>query len=112
MKFYEYDGKKILVIVPDRLPIGVNEDGEPDVFMYHKLQLDKNDSVYLFSDGYADQFGGPKGKKFMKKKLRQLLVSVHKQSMLKQKESLNENFNMWMGQNDQVDDILVMGVRL
>ncbi|MBL4653373.1 MAG: SpoIIE family protein phosphatase [Flavobacteriales bacterium] len=106
------NGKCLYAIAPDRLPIGVNEDGEPDVFMQHELQMDKNDIIYLFSDGYADQFGGPNDKKFMHKKMRELLMSIHDRSMTKQKEALNERIKMWMGNTDQIDDILVMGVRV
>ena len=110
---YSFENNKYLYAIhPDRLPIGVNEDGEPDVFMQHKLQMSKNDNIYLFSDGYADQFGGPNDKKFMYKKMRELFVSIHGRSMVKQKDALNESINMWMGTTDQIDDILVMGVRI
>ncbi|MBL4624634.1 MAG: SpoIIE family protein phosphatase [Flavobacteriales bacterium] len=112
VRSYQIDDTLLYSIASDRLPIGVNEDGEPDVFMEHSLQLSKNDIIYLFSDGYADQFGGPKGKKYLYKRLRKFLVSIHKQSMVKQKEELNENIIMWMRQNEQVDDIIVMGVRV
>ena len=68
--------------------------------------------IYAFSDGYADQFGGPKDKKFMKKRLRELLIEISSMPDLNQQKSvLRERFFEWKMSNDQVDDILIIGVR-
>ncbi len=72
----------------------------------------KSSTFYLFSDGFQDQFGGIKGKKFMVKRFRQLLFELHNKPMDKQKQLLEETLNEWMNGHSQVDDILVMGVRL
>ena len=68
--------------------------------------------IYLFSDGYPDQFGGKKGKKFMVNQFRQLLLSIHKKPMEEQKRLLDKTLEDWKGAEDQVDDILVMGVKI
>ena len=77
----------------------------------HKLKLEKGDVVYLFSDGYHDQFGGPKEKKFMMKRFKQLLLDIHFKPMSQQKVLLQKTMDEWMGDTEQIDDILVMGVR-
>ena len=67
--------------------------------------------MYLFTDGYADQFGGPKGKKFMYRRFRHLLLTVHKVAMVEQKRFLEETLDVWMGDLEQVDDIQVIGIQ-
>jgi len=96
----------------NKFPIGSFLDGETPNFTNHKIQLEKGDQLYIFSDGYADQFGGPRGKKFMYKRFRELLVSNSKESLGKQKELLKEALFDWMKNEEQVDDILVIGVRV
>ncbi len=81
-------------------------------FTDHTIQLQPGDMVYLFSDGYADQFGGPKGKKYMYRKFRELLVQISTEPTPKQRVMLHEEFNAWRGAHEQVDDILVMGFRV
>ncbi|MDF1671918.1 MAG: SpoIIE family protein phosphatase [Vicingaceae bacterium] len=83
----------------------------PD-FKNHKVQLQKNDIIYIFSDGYVDQFGGPKGKKFMTAKFKQLLLSINSQTMNEQLNSLKNTFNQWKGKLEQVDDVCVIGVKI
>ncbi len=85
-----------------------------DDFTPETVQLKKGDCVYLFSDGYQDQMGGPDGRKFMRKNLRELLVSIHQKHFAVQKEILNTNIEKWRhdptlpnGEIDQMDDILV-----
>ena len=78
----------------------------------NKLKLKKGDCIYLFSDGYADQFGGPKGKKFMTGKLKELLVNNNMLSMEEQRTKILSAHEEWKGDFKQVDDILVMGIRL
>lgn len=85
---------------------------QPDSKKYvnHSFELQKNDVIYVFSDGFADQFGGEKGKKFMYKKFRNLLLEIHREPMKKQKEILYNTIIEWRGDIEQVDDILVIGI--
>ena len=68
--------------------------------------------IYLFSDGYADQFGGPENKKYFTKRFEELLFDIHDKPLNEQKELLKASLYDWMGSNDQVDDILVIGIRI
>lgn len=96
----------------DKFPIGSFLEGETGSFTNNKVQLQKGDQVYVFSDGYADQFGGPRGKKFMYKQFRDLLLVNSKLDLSDQKDKLKESLFEWMKDEEQVDDILVMGVRV
>jgi serine phosphatase RsbU (regulator of sigma subunit)/tetratricopeptide (TPR) repeat protein len=100
----------LLEIKADKFPIGSNLDGVADNYNNYKLQLQKGDCVYLYSDGFADQFGGPKGKKFKYNYLKKLLISIHDLSPEEQREKLNTTIENWKGDLEQVDDILVIGV--
>jgi serine phosphatase RsbU (regulator of sigma subunit) len=95
---------------PDKNAIG-SMALEPGSFHDHVIQLEPNDMVYIFSDGYADQFGGPKGKKFMYRRFRELLVEISTLPAENQRKGLQEAFNHWRGAHEQVDDILVIGMR-
>jgi serine phosphatase RsbU (regulator of sigma subunit) len=95
----------------DKLPIGYVE-GSSRSFTNHEIQLEKGDTIYLFSDGYADQFGGPKGKKFMVGQFRTFLAKIHTQPLNEQLNILNSNIEQWRGNLEQVDDILVIGFRV
>ncbi|MEX2379870.1 MAG: SpoIIE family protein phosphatase [Vicingaceae bacterium] len=103
---------EILQTKANKFPIGSYLKGRTYSFTNHKIQLQKGDQVYIFSDGYADQFGGPRGKKFMYKRFRDLLVKSSAESIDKQKEDLQIALNNWMKDEEQVDDILVIGVRV
>jgi serine phosphatase RsbU (regulator of sigma subunit)/tetratricopeptide (TPR) repeat protein len=107
--FFEND---LLEIKADKFPIGSNLDGIADNYTNHTLQLQKDDCVYLYSDGFADQFGGPKGKKFKYNALKKLLISAHHLQPSEQREKLAQAFNDWKGNLEQVDDILVIGVKI
>ena len=72
----------------------------------------KGDSIYLFSDGYADQFGGAKGKKFMYKQFKEILLANSQKPMPEQKEVLDKTINEWIGNGEQVDDITILGLKL
>ncbi|MCH2235810.1 MAG: SpoIIE family protein phosphatase [Crocinitomicaceae bacterium] len=104
------DGE-IQVIKADKFAIGSFEPGAKN-YTNHKLDLKKGDIIYLFSDGYADQFGGTKGKKFMYKNFRNELLEIHKLDMKEQEEYLGNRMQEWQGSFEQVDDILVIGVRI
>jgi serine phosphatase RsbU (regulator of sigma subunit) len=94
---------------PDRMPIGIYEQ-EPAPFTSHSIPLKKGDAIYLFSDGYVDQLGGPKRKTFRAVKFRKLLVEIQDQPMERQKVLLMENMARWQGNVEQIDDVLVMGL--
>ncbi|MGQ0827193.1 MAG: SpoIIE family protein phosphatase [Bacteroidota bacterium] len=96
----------------DKFPIGLFLGNEKKKFTNHTIQLQKGDCVYIFSDGYADQFGGPNGKKFMANHFRDLLLEVQQHPIDKQKEILNKTIEEWRGALDQVDDILVIGLKI
>jgi ligand-binding sensor domain-containing protein/serine phosphatase RsbU (regulator of sigma subunit) len=92
-----------------KMPIGWHtRDIEP--FTEHQIDLKKGDCLYIFSDGYPDQFGGERGKKFMYKAFKNLLVEIHKKDMPEQAKILENTIIEWKGEHEQVDDILVMGV--
>lgn len=79
-------------------------------FSSHQVQLKQNDLLYLFSDGYADQFGGEKGKKFNYKNLQELLLQASRLPIEEQKEMIQKHLRDWRGNLEQVDDILLMGI--
>ncbi|HSH66849.1 MAG TPA: SpoIIE family protein phosphatase, partial [Bacteroidia bacterium] len=96
----------------DKFPIGLFLGAEKKKFTNHTFQLQKGDCVYIFSDGYADQFGGPKGKKFMASHFRSLLLRISSEPIDQQKYLLTKTLNEWCGNLDQVDDILVIGLKI
>ncbi|MBL7946572.1 MAG: SpoIIE family protein phosphatase [Flavobacteriales bacterium] len=107
---YIVRGTEVLRFQPDKRPIGSFElDGQD--FTDHRILLEQGDMVYLFSDGYADQFGGPKGKKFLYKRFRDLLLEISRYPAERQSSMLEEAFRGWRGVHEQVDDILVIGMR-
>ena len=105
------DGE-IQEIKGNKFPIGIFLGKEAKNFTNHKMEIQKGDIIYIFSDGYADQFGGPRGKKFMANQFKQLLLKIHQEPMNKQREILEQRIEEWRGEEEQVDDILVMGVRI
>lgn len=109
--YYISDGM-LSEIKADKFPIGVNLDGNVDNYRNHTLQLKKGDSVYLFSDGYADQFGGPKGKKFKYNQLKNLLLANYQLSINEQRNAIERSFDLWKGDLEQVDDVVVIGVKI
>lgn len=102
---------KLTEIRPNKQPIGYHS-GAPSPFTLHRIELQKGDTLYIFSDGFADQFGGPKGKKFKYKQLQEVLLSVQQKPMLRQEEILLDHFQRWTGNLEQVDDVLVIGIRI
>lgn len=100
---------KLVEIPPDKQPIGTQPNPRP--FSLKTIELKKGDTAYLFTDGFADQFGGPKKKKFKYKAFSELLISIHDKTMEEQKITLNYTIEKWMGDLEQIDDILVIGVR-
>jgi serine phosphatase RsbU (regulator of sigma subunit) len=101
-KLEEFPGNKI--------PISYVEE-IPQSFESKFIKINKGDIIYLFSDGYADQFGGPDGKKFKYIGLKQYLADIHSRPTVEQKKLLEKNFYSWKGNREQIDDVIVMGVR-
>jgi serine phosphatase RsbU (regulator of sigma subunit) len=94
-----------------RFSIGGHLDDGHKSFQVHQIPLGKGDTIYLTTDGYIDQFGGPNGKKFMKKRFEELLLELNDGALCDQKETLLQTLHEWMGPQQQIDDILVVGLR-
>lgn len=108
----EEEGKAGLTeIKADRMPLGYHQ-GKDRAFANHDIQLEIGDTFYIFSDGYIDQKGGPDSKKFMSKNFKKLLLDIHEEPMFDQKNILEKTLSDWMGDREQIDDILVVGVRV
>ena len=106
---YLVRGGELIHYRADKMPVAIHYKMEP--FTLNKIELQKGDAFYIFSDGFADQFGGPKQKKFMSNQLRETLVAMAGMPMLKQGERLNEIFEEWRGDGPQIDDVTIIGVR-
>jgi serine phosphatase RsbU (regulator of sigma subunit) len=102
---------ELIEISPDRMPIGIYEQMSKP-FTRHTFPIMPGDSLYMFSDGYCDQFGGPDLKKFKKKNLIKLLAEIHTLDMAEQKKRLKRNIDVWQGDLPQVDDILMLGIKI
>lgn len=94
----------------DKMPIGIHRSIDKP-FTNHRIEPRRGDVIYLFSDGFADQFGGPLGKKFKYRAFRDLLLKEHGKPLPEQKETLDKVFEEWKGDIEQVDDVLVIGVK-
>ena len=106
------DGKwQMEEYLADKRPIGYYL-GKGLPFTNQKISLQKGDTLYIFTDGYADQFGGPKGKKFKYKQFQEVLLSIQNEPMIKQEEILLKKFSEWKGSLEQIDDVLVIGIKV
>lgn len=103
---------KIEEIKADRHPIGLFLSEEFQNFKNNEINIEEGDIIYLFTDGYSDQFGGPKSKKFKYRQLKEVLLANSKKTMEEQKNILEEKFKSWCGELEQVDDVLIMGFKL
>jgi serine phosphatase RsbU (regulator of sigma subunit) len=106
---YLIRGNELIHYRADKMPASIHYRMDP--FKLHKIDIMKGDAFYIFSDGFADQFGGPNQKKFMTNQLRETLVAMAGEPMLKQGEKLTGIFEGWRGDNPQVDDVMLIGVR-
>ncbi len=106
---YIVQGGLIKEYKPNKQPVGFMPEKE-EPFTNHEISVQPGDKIYVFSDGYADQFGGPKGKKFKYKQLKDLLLKIAAKPMREQKEILLATFNDWKGDLEQVDDVCIIGV--
>ncbi|HRD39941.1 MAG TPA: SpoIIE family protein phosphatase, partial [Bacteroidia bacterium] len=95
----------------NRYSVGGAQLDENRVFTTHSVSMAKGDTIYLFSDGYADQFGGDYGKKLMLKRFQDELCLIHKLPMNEQMLALDKIFETWKGNREQIDDVLVAGIR-
>ncbi len=109
---YLFRNGKLQIFRGDRFPVGAFVGEEIRSFANLEIDLQSGDVIYIFSDGYSDQFGGPRGKKLKLVGFREILEEIHVMPMQKQEEELAQRLNKWMGNIEQVDDIVVMGVRV
>ncbi|MBP7809166.1 MAG: SpoIIE family protein phosphatase [Bacteroidia bacterium] len=107
---YIYSGNELKEIKATKQPIGRFESKIN--FVNHEVQLNLGDAVYLFTDGIADQFGGPEGKKYKYKRVKELLLQNNSKSHSEQKNNIITEFVKWKGQNEQIDDVCLMGIKI
>jgi tetratricopeptide (TPR) repeat protein/serine phosphatase RsbU (regulator of sigma subunit) len=103
---------ELIEVKPDKQPVGFLLEDISEPFTMHEMQLQKGDVIYTFTDGFTDQFGGQDGKKFKYKRFRDLLKSIQNKPMPQQKEAVEEAFETWKGEYDQVDDVCIIGVKV
>lgn len=103
-------GNELTELSKDKIPVGKGEQN--DSFKLYSINYQKGDVLYLYTDGFADQFGGAKGKKFKYKQLNELIQSQSSTPMSEQKKKLSEVFEDWKGNLEQVDDVCIIGIRL
>ena len=108
--FYIVRNGELISCPADKMSVGKHSDMKP--FTLRNVQLQKGDIVYTLTDGYPDQFGGPKGKKFKYKPLEEILVNNYTLPMDEQKKILHEKFENWKGNLEQVDDVLLIGIKI
>lgn len=103
-------GNEIIELAKDKMPVGKGEKTE--MFSLQTIELKAGDALYLYTDGFADQFGGPKGKKFKYRQLNDLLLKIKDTPLAHQKQELELAFTNWKGNQEQVDDILIIGIKI
>jgi len=109
--FYIVRDNQLITCSADKMPVGKSpRDTEP--FTLHMVDLQKGDTVYMLTDGLPDQFGGPKGKKYKYKQLEDLLLTCYNKPLVEQKEILHTSFQNWKGNLEQVDDVLLIGIKI
>lgn len=106
-----FQGGELKEYKADRMPIGIHY-GEEAPFTNYVINLEKGDTLYIFSDGYVDQFGGPEGSKYKKSNLKKLLSDIYYRPMAEQKNIIETEFNTWKGSGDQIDDVTIIGIRI
>lgn len=99
----------LIELEADKMPIGKSEHEKE--FKHCEISLERGDMIYLFTDGYADQFGGPRGKKFKYKQMTELMMAIHQKPLPEQKNILAKTIENWKGDMEQTDDILILGFR-
>lgn len=102
---------ELIEIKPDKMPVGKHEK-DTELFTLHEHELLSGDMIYALTDGYPDQFGGARGKKFMSKTLKEVLLNIAQLPLDEQKKKLNDTFNNWIGDLEQIDDVTIIGIRI
>jgi serine phosphatase RsbU (regulator of sigma subunit) len=110
LTFTDNNSHLLVEVKGDKMPIGP-QGKEDHPFLFCEAKIEAGDTLFLITDGFASQFGGPNGRKYQSKKLRKFLVSIQNETMERQKEIILENFRSWRGRNSQVDDITLLGLR-
>ena len=108
---YLIKNKNLISLKADRMPIGIHLI-EKESFTNHEIDIEKGDTIYVFTDGYIDQFGGPDARKFKLLPFKEMLLEIKDYPMEEQKRMLEEKFYLWKGDSEQIDDVLVMGIRI
>ena len=103
-------GSCLQEIKPDKQPVGSYTSRKK--FTTHQIEINKGDTIYILTDGYADQFGGKQGKKFKQKKLKDLLEEIKNDELHIQEEKLKTAILSWKGNLEQNDDITIIGIRV
>ncbi|MDP3558013.1 MAG: SpoIIE family protein phosphatase [Bacteroidota bacterium] len=101
--------KEIIALPSDKMPVGKGE--KTDSFKHYTIDIKPEDTLYLYTDGFADQFGGPKGKKFKYKALNELLLNNHQKTTTEQNKLFDSTFENWKGNLEQVDDVCLIGIK-
>jgi len=109
---YRVRNNELLKLMPDRFPIGIHTGHHLQEFNNQQIHVQRGDAVYLFTDGYTDQFGGTERKKFKILQLQKLLLTIHSFPMEEQKYILNKKLEEWKGDSEQIDDVLIIGIRI
>lgn len=104
-------GDELIELKADKMPIGIHTNAKIP-FTRREMKIEKGDMLYSFSDGYPDQFGGPKAKKFMIRRFKKLLAEINNEDLENQKQTLENTLDNWMKDVSQIDDIILMGVRI
>ena len=108
---YLIRNQKLISLKADRMPIGIYLV-EKESFTNHEMEIQKGDIIYIFTDGYIDQFGGLNARKFKLAPFKDLLISIKEKPMKEQKQILEQKFSDWRGSHEQIDDVLVMGIKI
>ncbi|MBK9590788.1 MAG: serine/threonine-protein phosphatase [Crocinitomicaceae bacterium] len=107
----EKNSAELIEFKADKMPVG-KHDRDFESFTNQTFKLQQNDMIYMLTDGIPDQFGGPKGKKYMHKNLKELLIAISSESVEIQKEKLDRSFKNWKADLEQIDDVCLIGVRI
>ena len=102
---------EIIQVKADRMPIGISRKAS-DAFTSQTINVQQGDMLYMFSDGYPDQFGGEKGKKLKSVGFKKILMDIHKLPVSEQEQELDKRFKEWKGRYEQIDDVIVVGIRI
>jgi len=109
-KLFKQNNTALIEIKADKQPLAIHVKEKP--FTTHQIDIQKNDKLYLFSDGYADQFNGKNGKKFMARNFKKTLIAIYDNPMNEQLDILNKTLDNWQNGSEQIDDILIVGIQI